>query len=234
MRDFSGLTETLYTATEWIMRFSVINVLWFVLNIPILFTVTSIFFGDSGSGTLIYLLPLVVLLPALFFPSTAAMFAAVREWILKKDQPSLIRTYFSHLKASYQKSFMPGLALTFFWVVWFMDFTFFKNENDLLSTAFIVIGLVLFVYTINFFSLNAHYEMSNKALMKNAFFVTVGNPLLSAFILMSNLSVFYVSAAKLLFLVPLFAGTASAFLSFLAFYRFALKVERKAAGNKER
>ncbi|MGI2328951.1 YesL family protein [Planococcus sp. YIM B11945] len=233
MRDFSGLTETLYIATEWIMRFSVINILWFILNIPIMFTVASFFLGEGKSGEMVYLLPLVVLLPALFVPSTAAMFATVREWILKKDQVSLIKTYFSHLKATYKKSFGSGIALMVFWLVWLLDFLYFKNENDVLSMAFVVIGLILFIFTINFFSLNAHYQMSNKQLMKNAFFVTLGNPLLSLFILVSNLSVFYVSATELLFLLPLFAGTVSAFLSFLAFYRFALKVEKKALGRKE-
>ncbi|MDN7242682.1 DUF624 domain-containing protein [Planococcus sp. N028] len=233
MRDFSGLTETLYTATEWIMRFSVINVLWFILNIPIVFTITSIFFGNSESSSLLYLWPLVVLLPALFFPSTAAMFSTVREWIIKKDQASLTKTYFSHLKATYKKSFLSGIVLMALWFIWILDFTFFKNENDLIWTMFVVVGLILFVFTINFFSLSAHYQMNNKALLKNAFFVTVGNPLLSLFILISNLSLFYVSATELLFLWPLFAGTVSAFLSFLAFYRFSLKVEEKALKNKE-
>ncbi|WP_186763749.1 YesL family protein [Planomicrobium sp. CPCC 101079] len=233
MRDFSGLTETLYIATEWIMRFSVINIFWFILNIPIFFTISSAFFGDSEIGTLVYLLPLVFLLPALFFPSTVAMFAAAREWILKKDQASLTKTYFSHVKDNYKKSFVSGMALTAIWLVWIVDFTFIKNENDLLRTVFVVIGLILFVFTINFFSLSAHYQMSAKALMKNAFFVTVGNPLLSLFILFSNLSIFYVSATELLFLLPLFAGTISAFLSFLAFYRFTLKVEKKALSSKE-
>lgn len=232
MRDFSGLAETLYTATEWIMRFSVINFLWFILNLPILFTISGYFFGDARTGSWMYLLPLLVLLPALFFPATAAMFATVREWILKKDQPSLTKTYFSHFKASYKKSFLAGLVLTALWSIWLVDFNFFKNENDMLSIVFVVIGLILFVFTINFFSMFAHYQMTNKALLKNAFFVTVGNPLLSIFILISNISLLYVSVTELLFLFPLFVGTGSAFLSFLAFYRFALKMEKKALGNK--
>lgn len=233
MRETSGLTETLYITTEWIMRFSVINIFWFILNIPIFFTISSIFLGNSESGTLIYLLPLVILLPGLFFPSTVAMFATVREWILKKDQSSLTKAYFSHLKDNYRKSFVSGLVLMAIWLVWIVDFTFVKNGNGLWRTAFAVMGLVLFVFTINFLSLSVHYRMNNKALMKNAFFITVGNPLLSLFILFSNLSLFYVSATELLFLLPLFAGTISAFLSFLAFYRFTLKVEKKASGSRE-
>lgn len=227
------LTDTLYAATEWIMRFSVINILWFILNIPIFFIVISTFFGDSGTATLIYLWPLFVLLPLLFFPSTAAMFAAVREWILKKDQVSLTKTYFVHFKDNFKKSIVFGCAITALWGVWLVDFNFFRNENNMLSAVFIVLGLFLFVYTFNIFSLNAHYRMTIKGLLKNAFFVTVGNPLLSLFILISNVSLFYVSATELLVLVPLFAGTASTFLTFLAFYRFSLKVEKKAVEMKE-
>ncbi|PSL41409.1 putative membrane protein YesL [Planomicrobium soli] len=233
MRDFSGLTETLYIATEWIMRFSVVNVLWFFLNIPIFFTIISIFFGNSEQSSFVYLLPLIVLVPLLFFPSTAAVFAMARDWIIKKDQASLIKSYFLHFKVNFKKSFLSGLVLTAAWLVWILDFSFFKNESDLLRVVFIVLGLILLVLTINFFSLNAHYQMNIKELLKNTFFVTLGNPLLSLFILVSNLSLFYVSMTELLFLVPLFAGTISAFLSFLAFYRFSLKVEKKALGNKE-
>ena len=35
MRDISGFMGAVYGTTEWIMRFSVINILWFIINLPI-------------------------------------------------------------------------------------------------------------------------------------------------------------------------------------------------------
>ena len=88
MREFSGFMGALYGLTEWIMRFSVINILWFIINLPISIIIISIFFNDFNNGFILYLMPLVLLIPALFIPSTIAMFATVRDWVMKKEQQS--------------------------------------------------------------------------------------------------------------------------------------------------
>ena len=227
MRELPGLAGTLYVFAEWVMRFSAANILWVIANLPLLFVLFSVYINGFSEGFVWYLLPLAVLIPAVSVPATIALFATVREWIIQKDQPSITRTYFSHAKANYRKSFFSGIYLMALWLVWLMDFYFFKGENGMFELIFTLIGFGLFVYTLNFFSLSVHYEMKALALMKNTFFVTFGNPVLSLFILASNLALFYVSAAKLMFLLPLFTVSVSAFLSFLAFYRFALKMQKK-------
>lgn len=231
MREFSGFTGILYALAEWIMRFFTVNILWFILNLPTVFLVASFFFSNPDVGIVTYLLPLVIFIPFLFVPTTIAMFAAVREWILSKDQPSLVKAYLLHLKNSYKKSMGLGLALTGIWLIWLIDFQFFKGLNEMWGMVFLVFGCVLFIYTINLFSLSAHYQMKNTALLKNAFFITVGNPVMSIFILASNLALFYASVTQLQFLLPFFTGALSAYLSFLVFYRFTLKVGEKVQSN---
>lgn len=232
MREFSGFSGILYSLTEWIMRFSVINILWFLINIPIAIILFSLYMHGFTFESVIYWVPLLILMPLLFVPSTVGLFATTRDWVMKKEQHSLTKAYFSHIKMSYKKSFLAGIILTIIWFIWIMDFYFFYNESDLFRIVFLIVGLLLFVYTWNFFSLSAHYEMTNKELLKNTFFVTIGSPLLSFFILISNLLLVYLSMTKLLFLFPFFTGSISAFLSFSAFYRFFLKVEKKALTNK--
>lgn len=227
MRELPGFAGTLYVFAEWIMRFSVANLLWFIINLPLMFVLLSVYINGFGKGFIWYLLPLALLVPALAVPSTIALFATVREWILLKDQTSIIKAFFSHLKTNYRKSFFSGIFLVGLWLVWVLDFYFFKAENKFYGLLFIGIGLGLFVYTFNFFSLSAHYQMKNIALIKNAFYLTIGNPLLSLFILASNVSLFYVGATRFLFLFPLFAMSVSAYLTFLAFYRFSLKIKKK-------
>lgn len=227
MRELSGFTGIIYALAEWIMRFFTINVLWFVFNLPTVFLVASFFFSDPDIGIVTYLLPLVIFIPLLVVPTTIAMFAVVREWVLDNEQSSLIKTYLLHLKNSYRKSAGMGIAITAIWVIWLIDFQFFMSFHELWGMLFSALGCVLFVYTINICSLSVHYDMRNTALLKTAFFVTMGNPFLSLFILASNLAIFYVSITQLLFLLPFFSGTLSAYLSFIAFYRFTLKVEQK-------
>jgi len=232
MGEFSGFMGVLYGSTEWIMRLSVINILWFIINLPISIIIFSIFLNGFNNGFVLYLMPLALFIPVLFIPSTIAMFATVRDWVMRKEQQSLTKMYFSHMKASYKINFLSGLALLFIWLIWGVDFYYFHNENDLLSMVFLIIGLVLFVYTINFFSLSVHYQMNSRIMMKNTFFLTIGNPLLSFFILISNFLLFYLSATKFLFLFPFFTGSLSAFLSFSAFYRFTLRMEKKVMKNR--
>ncbi|MDN7246478.1 YesL family protein [Planococcus shenhongbingii] len=231
MRDLPGLTGALYVFAEWIMRFSTANILWIIVNLPLLFVLLSVYINGFGPGFVVYLLPLVLLIPAVTVPSTVALFATAREWILQKDQSSITKTYFFHMKANYRKNFLAGLALLALWLVWLVDIYFFKQSNDFMALLFTLIGLGLFVYTLNFFSLCVHYRMKTRTLLKNAFFITLGNPLLSLFILVSNMSLFYVSATRLYFLIPLFTVSISAYLSFLAFYRFSLKMQKKAESS---
>lgn len=229
MRELPGLAGTLYVFAEWVMRFSVTNVLWFILNFPLLFILLSVYINGFEQGFIWYLLPLAVLIPFIVVPTTIALFAVVREWIIQKDQSSVTKAYFSNIKANYRKSFLSGIVIMVLWMVWLLDFYFFKAANGLFGLLFALLGFGLFVYTLNFFSLSVHYEMKTLALLKNAFYITIGNPLLSLFILTSNLALFYVSATKLLFLLPLFAVSICAYLSFLAFYRYALKMQKKMA-----
>lgn len=231
MRELSGFMGGLYGSTEWIMRFSSINIIWFLMNGPITFIILSLYMNNFGNGFVLALLPLVLFIPTLFIPSTIAMFATVRDWVMKKDQSSLTKAFFTHMKSCYKKSFLSGLVLMSIWLIWIVDFYYF-SKNDLFRTILLIVGVLLFVYTINFFSLCVHYQMDIRTLIINTFFVTVGNPVLFFFVFTSNLVLFYLSATKILFLLPLFTGSLSAFLCFAVFYRFTLKIEKKALAIK--
>lgn len=232
MPEFSGLTGVLYRISEWIMRFSVVNILWFMINLPIALILLSLYVHHFSMVFVLYYVPLIVLIPILFVPSTVGLFAMARDWVLKKNHPSLTKAYFSYIKSNYKKSVLAGIILTFIWLIWIMDFYFFTSENDLLRVVFSIVGLVLFVFTINFFSLNVHLQMNNRELLKNTFFVTIGSPFLFFFILLSNFLLFYLSATKLIVLFPFFIGSISAYLSFAVFYRFSLKMQEKALISK--
>ena len=75
----------LYAISEWIMKFSLINLLWILFNIPIVFLLLNLLFIEQIEELPLILIPLILLMPILFFPATTAMFAMVRGWIIKDE-----------------------------------------------------------------------------------------------------------------------------------------------------
>jgi uncharacterized membrane protein YesL len=228
MRDFSGLMGGFHRIAEWFMRFTIVNIVWFIINLPIAVIVLSSVFNDSRSVMIVQMLPALLLFPLLLFPSTIAMFQVTRDWLLEKDQKSLIRTYFSYFKESYKRALLSGAGWAIIWLIWIVDLYFFSKENDLLTLIFMIIGLILFVMNMNFFSLTAHYRMSLRELFKYSFFLTFGMPSLFFIIVILNIFIIYLST-KVWFLLPFFSGSISAYLSFYTFYKCTLKVEKKTA-----
>jgi uncharacterized membrane protein YesL len=219
----SGLMGSLYTITDWIMRLSIINILWISINLPILFILFLMVLSPSHHVVVMLAIPLVVLLPLLFFPGTTAAFAMIRDWIFNKSHPPLLKGFWEHFKKNYKNSTLSGILLTWFWFVWVIDYYYLRSLYDVLGIMLILIGLLLFTYTIIYFCLSVHYYMSKKELFKNAFYVTFGSPLLLIGILLVNIFILFIST-RFLFLLPFFSISLSIFLSFYAFYRFTLKV----------
>jgi uncharacterized membrane protein YesL len=223
MKGASDMMGGLYRLCEWIMRFSVINLLWIVFNIPIAFIVVNILFVEQTGIIVFLLIPLLILLPLLFFPATTAMFASARNLVMKEEGVS-IRQYWRYFKENYTRSLLGGLVLTVIWTIWAVDYYYFSKENIILLGIFLILGIVLFVFTINFFSILSHYHMKLLPAMKNSFLITMGSPLLFFTVLISNCIILYFSLFVFKFLLPFFTGSLIAYLSFSAFYRYYLKV----------
>jgi uncharacterized membrane protein YesL len=223
MKGTSGVMGGLYRICEWIMRFTIINVLWVVFNIPIVFIVLNMLFMEQKGAIAFSLVPLIILLPLLFFPATTAMFASARDWVMEEDTVS-IRKYWRYYKENYIKSLVGGLVLTGAWTIWAVDYYYFSKENIILMGIFLLMGILLFVFTINFFSILSHYHMKLLTALKNALFLTIGSPVLFLTILISNGILLYLSLNVFWFMLPFFSGALMAYLSFSAFYRYYLKV----------
>ncbi len=220
----NNLMGGLYTVSEWVMRFAVINLLWLLFNLPVVFFAGNLLVADGQTELMLFAIMTVVFAPFVFFPATAAMFASVRDWIMDNEGTSLIRSYVNYYKQNYKKSLLAGFLFTGLWVILIADFIYFKDFNTILAFVFIVFGLILYVMTINFFSVNAHYEMKLCVLLKNAILITFASPVLLLAVLISGLVLLYASIKGPLFLLLFFSGALVAFLSFSAFYRLYLKV----------
>lgn len=220
MTESSGLMGKLYVISEWIMKFSFTNLFWILFNLPVAFLFFNMLFVERLEDLIFFAIPLVVLLPVLFFPATTAIFAVVRGWI-RKDESSgqLFRSYWRFYKENYKRSLVNGIFLTAVWFVWAVDLYYFSTNNKIIMILFIVLGVLLAVFTLNLFSVTVHYHMKWYEAIKNTFLVTIGSPMLFITVALSSGGIIYISFAVFTFLLPFVTGSLIAYLAFSAFYR---------------
>lgn len=226
MLELKGLPGVLYAVSEWIMRMSVVNLIWFLISLPLFVLVLTLDMG-SRFGVLLFAPLSWLFVSLLFFPATAAVFATARDWVLDIEQSSVLRSYFSHLKQDYKDSAAMGTGFAAVWLVWYYANFFFQSQSSLIAFLLLLSGSALFIYTVNFLSISAHYRMNGGERLKNAFFVSAGSPVTGLFILVSSGLLLWISMVQLLWLLPFVTCSLIAFLSFSAFYKFTLKVEEK-------
>src|SRR5690606_20734708 len=97
----NGLMGGLYRISEWIMRFTVINVLWVVCSIPFFFVAFPLLAVQTTSELASVLIVMGAVSPFVFFPATAAMFSVVRKWVMGDPDVPLLKSYFRAYKENY-------------------------------------------------------------------------------------------------------------------------------------
>ncbi|WP_075037237.1 YesL family protein [Halobacillus dabanensis] len=224
MSQTSGIKGGLYTVSEWISKFSLTNLQWALFNLPVALLLLSVLnIGDRQE--LWYLLPpLVLLLPFIFFPATTALFAKARDWVRKDHKETADRSYISYYKENYQNSWKAGIVLTVLWVVLALDLYYFSTANSLFMNIFLILGILLFVYTINTFSVLVHFDMNVRSVVKKSFLITFVSPVLFITVAISSGFILAISLYIFPLIIPIFTASIIAFLAFSAFYRLYLKL----------
>lgn len=220
--EMNGFMGGLYRITEWIMRFSVTNVLWVLCSAPFFFFGVNLLVAENTEQlkSVIYLMAAVA--PFTLFPATTAMFTVVRKWIMGQEDAPLLRTFFRGFKDNYVQSLLGGLLYTILYAVMIMNFQFYSGQSNLsgiLAIMFLVFMVVLSISAFHFFSLTAHMYMSTIQIIKNSVLITIGRPITSIMIALSAGVVLYISFYQFPFLIPFFMGSLIAYMSFWHFYR---------------
>ncbi|MBU7591653.1 YesL family protein [Metabacillus halosaccharovorans] len=213
---------------EWIMRLSVINIMWIIFNLPICYLAMSLLFAEDEASVFLLLGTIAVLAPFMFFPATTAMFGVVRKWVMGDDDVPLVKSYWRFYKENYVRSLTGGLLLTLFWVIWTVDFFFFSKVNVFVSAFFLIGFLFLFLMTLFFFSNTVHAELKLLTSVKNAFFLTMVYPLINMVVLVFSGVILYISLGVFTFLVPFFMGTLITYVGFAAYYQKMEKINKKS------
>ncbi|REJ08853.1 YesL family protein [Halobacillus trueperi] len=224
MKQTSGIRGGLYAVSEWISKFALTNLQWALFNLPVALLLLSLL-NIRDTKELWYLLPpLVLLLPFIFFPATTAMFAKARDWVRKDHKEAADRSYLSYYKENYKNSMKAGIVLTILWSVLAADLYYFSTTSSLLMNLFLILGILLFVYTINTFSTLVHFDLKAGAVLKKAFMLTFVSPVLFLTVAISSGFILAVSLYIFPLIIPIFTGSIIAFLAFSAYYRLYLKL----------
>ncbi|SDX83161.1 Uncharacterized membrane protein YesL [Salimicrobium album] len=222
----SGFMGGMYAVSEWIAKFSLTNLAWFAMNLPIVVLVLSLLDARDQGEVLILLIPIILFAPVVFFPATAALFAKAREWV-RKDYMVENKSYWSYYRENYLQSVAGGLLFTLLWVIVAVDIYYFYESSTILTGVFLVTSILLYVFTVNFFATVVHVSLPFRKLVKRSFFITLGSPLLFGTIAVTNGFLLMVSVYMFPVIIPVFTGAIVAFLSFSAYYRFIIAVKKE-------
>ncbi|CAM4236250.1 putative membrane protein YesL [Paenibacillus endophyticus] len=222
-----GLMGGFYRISEWIMRLSVINVLWLACSIPFVFFAWGLVLSQDVNQVYSALIAMAVVAPFTLFPATAAMFAVARKWVMGETDVGLFKTFFRGYKENYKQSMLGGIIYTILLAIMIVDFIVYREQLNLLSYIFIAFLVLLVVSLFNFFSMLVHYHMKTFQLLKNAVLITIGKPFRSLSTAIMSGAVMYFST-RFTFLIPFFMGSIIAYLAFWNFHLIYQKLQDQA------
>ncbi|PDO10440.1 MAG: hypothetical protein BLM47_06790 [Candidatus Reconcilbacillus cellulovorans] len=237
--EMRGWMGGLYRISEWIMRLSVTNVLWILVSLPFFFllwmAVAATGAGVQGAagadaaaqaaaGMLVFAL---LSMPLFFFPGTAAMFSVVRKWVMGEEDVPIVRTFFRAYRENFRMSALGGLVFVAASYVLYIDYQFYVVQSKSVFGVLFLAFIVLFSAALfNFFSLLSHLHLTFWQLLKNTALITIGAPLHSLSVAISNGALIWISF-RFTFLIPFFVGSLMALNSFYQFYRLFNKMKEK-------
>lgn len=157
--------QFIYTASEWMTKFALANLLW------LLFTLTGlIIFG--------------------LIPSTVALYTVIRKWIQGKTDIPVVRTYWQIYKQEFIRANQLLLAIIPLLFLAAIDMMF-LFQNSSFTAAHIPVLVSLIFFTLFYLYLvpgYVHFDITLKNLMKNAFLIMMISPLHDLLLLISLIS----------------------------------------------
>jgi uncharacterized membrane protein YesL len=127
---------------------------------------------------LLNLMWLVACLPVVtIFPSTAAMFGVVRDWVRGKEG-SLTRTFIARFRENFGQSLLVGVIWTVFGVALFLDFLVASKLSfgaEVVLKALLVLVSALYAFgSVFLFPVMVHYEADWKTVIRNSLLMSIG------------------------------------------------------------
>lgn len=201
----SGAMELTYRGCEWIMRLAYLNLLW------IGFT----FIGFILVG---------------FFPSTVAMFAVTRKWVMGEKDVSTFGVFWETYRLKFIKSNILMLLLMIIGAVFYFDFMILSVldgwQYRLITVALLTVFINFLVILLNIFPMFVHYEYSILQYLKHSLLFGLFNPF-TTILIASIIAVYFLLLIILPSLILFFSGSVISFIMMSITYRSIKRMENK-------
>ncbi|MBS4200448.1 YesL family protein [Bacillus sp. FJAT-49732] len=146
------IVSTFDRILSWVMRFAILNVLWFLFS----------FLGLFIAGV---------------FPATVAALGVARKWIMGNDETHIFQEFKDIYKQEFKSANVLGWILTIVGLVLYINYRVMVNTtNEILFIIPFAFYLLVFFYSIIAlwsFPLMAHYEAKWHNHIKNAFIIGI-------------------------------------------------------------
>jgi len=218
----------LYELSILILKFTLVNVLWIIVNVPVFIVLIQIGLTTEPSNLFVLLPLLSLFLPLLFFPGTLALISSTRELILK-DATFNPLTFFKDYKRGFKKSFLIGMVYTSLLTVGGYVFFLTYQSNLILSLILIVLFFYLSIVVFYLLYLDAHYNMSMRWKVKQTTVLILKHPLFASGNFIIFLSLHYIIYAVNFILFVLFGTTLTVYATYYLFIRKLDKIKTKVS-----
>ncbi|MCJ8009082.1 YesL family protein [Lederbergia wuyishanensis] len=160
--EMNGFLGGLYKLGEWIIRLVYVNILW------ILF----ILVGGIALGIM---------------PSTAALFAIMRKWMIGDENLPVFKTYWHSYKKEFTQSNIIGLILGILLLIFYIDYRVIlisQGASFQILALFLIIILFLFtLMCLYIFPVFVSYELKLVQYFKYSFLFAFASPLSTVFMI---------------------------------------------------
>lgn len=186
-----GFVGGYYSFAVWITRLAYLNVLW------ILFTVVGL--GIFG-----------------LFPSTVAMFAVTRKWLIEDKDVPIFSTFWETYKKEFFRANVIGLILSIIIYLLTIQFQILRTVEGtgyfIASYAILALFLIVFIMALYLFPIFVHFKLNMIDYFKWPLVIGILHPILTFFLMVIVLAINYLSFLFLPGLLFFFNGSVTAFI----------------------
>lgn len=223
-------TSGMNKIAEFTRRFVGTNLVWVMFNLPIVCISLLLLTTEDFAQINGILVMILMLAPFVFFPATTAMFGVVRKFIMREDI-LIVRHFIKYYKENYVRSMTGGICIILLWLILGYYYLMVAHINTIFTILIVILALILFTFTLNFFSMTVHIKDSLFSSLKNTFLLTINGHIVTLAVSAISGVILFISFNIFTFLIPFLSGSLISYIAFFAFEK--LLANHEVLGDKK-
>ncbi|EXJ23734.1 hypothetical protein ADIAL_0750 [Alkalibacterium sp. AK22] len=208
--------------SKLLLQLIVLNVVWFVINMPFMATMIQIGLSTETSQLYILLTLVSLLLPVLFFPSLQALISSTRK-LVKNDGSFSFSDFFRSFFSGYKNSFVIGMFYAGLMTLAGSLVYSLRDSHFIFWLLPVVVIFYLNLAAFNLLYFDAHYDMPLSWKFKQVMVLILTKPVFSLLNFVFFIGIQYIIFSLSVIIFILF-GTAVTIYS--TYYLFLWKLKK--------